>query len=428
MRKGILILTGMSILLGMLLFAGCEGDKGLPGDVGKDGDRGVGGIDPDKNIPADRYFGVGVLNATETAVTGDMRVFVTFDTTQRASRDTVVAARVSRPPLIDGVDGEEPEWGEQKSRIRSIFLNTTGTLSDPGITEIVCRIAYDENYIYGYFNWKERPKSVRVADHDSTIYAVTSSEAPKEIVLDASKLIVTDIDSSRTPPETTFFDAVRVPILDADTTYCEVDFFDPSDTLWCDVTYVLGDTTLVWFHQQTFDDKLVLFWGDTDVPNWSEYAFREFFGTPGLTGALPAGLRVDAWVWGSATSNPVLAADDWYLNSNGKSPDFGAPPYMDNFVFPDSVPRYMNFRDPNVKTASNLLTKIYPLWYFDVVGYSTFGWALNRPAYVPGIITTIPSDSRADIYARALFDDSGGNWTLEIRRARKTHYGDDVDF
>lgn len=428
MRKGVLILAGLSFLLGLLVTAGCEGDKGVPGDIGKDGTRGVGGIDPDKNPPADRYFGIGVLNASDRAVTGDMRVFVTFDTTQRASRDTVVAARVSRPPLIDGEDGEEPEWGEQKSRIRSVFLNRTGTLSDPTINEIVCRFAYDDNYIYGFFNWKERRQTIRVNDRDSSLYEATSSETPQEIVLDAARLLITDIDSSRTPWDTTYFDAVRVPILQADTIFCEVNPLDPSDTIGCEVNYIFGDTTLVWFHQQTFDDKLYVFWGDPAVDNWSEYAFREFFGAPGPVGALPTGLKVDAWVWGSATSNPVLAADDWHLTASGKAPDFGAAPYLDNFVMPDSVPRYMNFRDPNLKTSTNLLTKTYPLWYFDVVGYSTGGWALNRAVYVPGVVTTIPSDSRADIYAKALFDDSGGNWTVEIRRARKTHYGDDVDF
>ncbi|MBK7091637.1 MAG: hypothetical protein IPH59_07945 [bacterium] len=423
MRRGIMLLICLGLFFGMFVMSGCEGDQGEPGKIGDPGDRGIPGTDPDLDRPQDRYFGVGVVNANDRAVSGNKRVFVTFDSTARATRDTVVAARAANPPLINGIDGEEVEWGEQKSRIRSSFLNTGVGLTDPEISEIVCRVAWDDYYIYSFFQWKERKVSVITQAGDSTIYEVTTSDGPNELVMDALSKIIEEIE----PFDTTLFSWVRVPVLGVETLFC---FFDPTvqETI-CEVDTTFGDTTLIWVDPSVGEDKLALFWGDTEVQEWSDLAFREFFGMSGAGGALPNGLFVDAWIWGAGTSNPVSTADDWNLTSRGKAPDAGAASYILNHVLPDSVPLYQSFRDPNYKSQLNLQREIYPLWYFDVVGFSPAGWDFERPVYLPGIISTIPSGSRADIYARATFDDSGGGvWTLEIRRARRTHSGDDVVF
>ncbi len=427
MRKGIMYIVCLGLFLGMFAMSGCEGEKGQIGRGGDPGDRGIPGTDPDLDRPQDRYFGVGVVNENLRAVSGDKSVFLTFDSTARASRDTVVAARVYNPPLINGIDGEEVEWGEQKSRIRTSLLNTNSGLTDPEISEIVCRVAWDEYYIYTYFQWKERKVSIRTETGDSTIYEVTTSDSPNELVMDAHSKIIESIDSTVTPYDTTLFQWVRVPVLAVDTLFC---YFDPLlQQIVCVVDTAFGDTTLIWFDSKKGEDKLAVFWGDTEVENWSDLAFREFFDMSGAGGPLPSGLFVDAWLWGAGTSNPVSAADDWSLTSRGEAPDVGAASFILNHSLPDSVPRYQYYRDPNYKSQLTLQREIYPLWYFDAVGFSPAGWDLNRPVYLPGIVSTIPSGSRADIYARATFDDSGGGiWTLEIRRARKTNTGDDVVF
>lgn len=427
MRRGIIFIICLSVFLGMIVMSGCEGNKGEPGRIGDPGDRGIPGTDPDLNRPQDRYFGIGVVNGSESAVSGNKRVFLTFDSTARASRDTVVAFHATIPPLINGIDGEEIEWGEQKSRIRTSFLNSGSGFTDPEISEIVCRVAWDDYYIYSYFQWKERKVSIRTESGDSSIYEVTSSDSPHELQLDVLRKVIESIDTSVDPPDTTFLKWLRVPVLDVETLFC---YRDPitRDTI-CVTDTTFGDTTLIWSDGKNGEDKLAVFWGDTEVSNWSDLAFREFFGLSGAGGSLPSGLFVDAWVWGAATSNPASAMDDWHLISVGKVPDAGASPYLFNQSASDSVPRYQHYRDPNRKSQLTLQTEIYPLWYFDIVGFKPSGWDLNRPVYLPGIITTIPSGSRADIYARATFDDSGGGfWTLEIRRARKTYSGDDVVF
>lgn len=421
MRRVVMLMICLGLFLATIIVSGCEGDKGETGKIGDPGRRGDPGADPDLDRPQDRYFGVGVVNAHDRAVSGNKRVYLTFDSTARATRDTVVAARVSNPPLINGDDGEEIEWGEQKSRIRSSFLNTGVGLTDPEIAEIVCRVAWDDYYIYSFFQWKERKVSVRVLHDsvivDSTVYEVTTSDNPHELYMDAS---------NNRPFDTSYFQWVRVPILSIDTLFCIV---IRGDTIECVVDTAFGDTTLIWVDPNIGEDKLALFWGDTDIQDWSDLAFREFFGMSGAGGALPGGLFVDAWIWGAGTTNPASTADDWILTSRGKAPDAGSPSFILNHVLPDSVPLYQGYRDPNYKSQLNLQREIYPMWYFDVVGFSPSGWDFARPVYLPGVITTIPSGSRADIYARATFDDSGGGiWTLEIRRARRTYSGDDVVF
>ncbi len=427
MRRGMMFIVCLGLFFGLIVLSGCEGDKGEPGRVGDPGDRGIPGTDPDLDRPQDRYFGFGVVNENELAVAGNKRVFLTFDSTARASRDTVVAARVQIPPLINGIDGEEIEWGEQKSRVRTSLLNNTSGLTDPEIFEVVCRAAWDEYYIYTYFQWKERKVSVRTESGDSTIYEVTTSDGPNELMMDALSSIIEEIDSTVTPFDTTLFKWVRVPILAVETLVCFPDPITHEIVCFTDTTF--GDTTLIWFDSKKGEDKFAVFWGDTDVANWSDLAFREFFSMPGAGGALPSDLFVDAWIWGAGTSNPVSTADDWSLTSRGKAPDVGAASFIFNLALPDSVPRFQFYRDPNYKSQLTLQREIYPLWYFDAVGFKPAGWDLNRPVYLPGIVSTIPSGSRADIYARATFDDSGGGiWTLEIRRARKTNSGDDVVF
>ena len=182
-------------------------------------------------------------------------------------------------------------------------------------------------------------------------------------------------------------------------------------------------------NRKNTEDRLVVFIPSSSATGWQDAAFKSFFGfSSGNPPGIPSDLLVDAWSWGAATTRPVGTADDWSVTASGKKPDVGQGPYFDNFVEPDSVPLYMNRRDPNLRTSegTKMSTPTYPLWFFEAVGFSWTGWTQDWGCFVPGIVTTIPSESRADIYAAASFDN--GTWTVEIKRARKTHHGDDVQF
>lgn len=412
------------LFTGLFYLAGCDGDEGPVGPKGIKGRKGDPGTDTEVGPPSSRHFAIGVTNSHRYAVNGDISVFVTFDSTVRANRDTVVAGYVTTPPLIDGNDGEEVEWGPQKSRLRLAALNTASGYKDNEIYEVACRAAWDENYIYTFFQWKERKVTVRVTGGDSTVFDAGASDQPHQLYFDAQSKRVDKIEGN----DTTFFQWIRKEVLDVKEK-CDTIILFPGQPpiIICRPDTLFGDTNFVWLQQPIDEDKLAMFWCDEEFDGWSQYAFQEFFGVPGnATGSNDA--LIDAWVWGSGTTNPVNTADDWYLIGSSFEPDAGAPPFIDNFVVPDSVPLYQSFRDPNYKSTANLLIQIYPFWYFDAVGYAYNGWDIYRAVYVPGIVTTLPSDSRADVYARGVFDGGTGVWTVEMRRARHTYSGDDVKF
>ncbi len=419
MRKLNIAILLTLLAVGLVYLIGCEGEEGPMGPKGDKGRKGLTGTDPELGPPAARHFAIGVTNGSRYAVNGDLEVYITFDSTVRAVRDTVVAAKLTRPPLIDGVDGEEPEWGLQKSRIRTAQLNSE--YRDNEIYEIVCRAAWDEEYIYTFFQWKEREVKI---PGDITVYSPSPSDQPREIYFDAQSEVPIKIEDG----DTTWFDSwIRREVLDI-REKCDTIIIPPlPPIIVCRPDTLFGDTNFVWLQETDEEDKLVVFWSDDEFEGWTTAAFQEYFGIPGGV-TIPNGSFIDTWVWGCATSQPVNVADDWVITSIGIQPDAGNAPFMENFLEPDSVPRYQNFRDPNYRSATTLEIKLYPFWYFDAVRYFRPGWDIYKAVYAAGIVSTIPSDSRDDIYTQATFDNTSGIWTVEMRRARRTSSGDDVTF
>ncbi len=426
MRKWYLFLFGALLLGALALVVGCEGGEGPTGEKGPKGPTGPGGIDVSAQPPTDRYFSVGITNGTMTGVTGVKHLFITFDSTTESSRDTIVADYVSNPPLIDGFDGEEPEWGEHSSKIQLDFMNLQQdmTLHDPNIYQAVCRAAYDEEYLYLLLQWKEINITIKTADgRDSTLVDDSKSDDFNELVLDIPN-VIEECDTLGVCD--TLFTALRT---DSVIDYVDTIYYPPPpeppliiyyDTVWT------VDTTCIWTSTGKGEDRAVVIWSEADEPTWADVAFNLLFRDDGYQPSLPAGMTIDIWQWGASTSNPVCVADDWFLTDGGLLFDAGGAPYLDNYLFPDSMPRYMHREDPNRKTYSEPGVRIYPLWYYDAVGYFWRGWAVNRAVYVPGIVTSIPSESRADVYARGVYHDAV--WTVEFRRARRTHSADDLVF
>ncbi len=437
MRKWYMVAFCLITAFGILAMLGCEGDAGQPGNQGLVGPPGDSGIDLTKLQPADRPIGVGLTNSSFNGVEGVKSLWLTFNEAARGRPDTLAASRLENPPLIDGIDGTEAEWGEKQSRVRLAFLNPDPNVLDPTIYDLVARAGYDDENVYFFFSWKEINITVRTEDgRDTTLVDAIPSRAVRELFFDNTAQIIDDIDTLQEGgggqdliTDTTFFKWVRIDTVSADTLICidSIPSTPEFDSL-CVLANVVADSSLLWRSWREGEDRLVVFFNGAEDPvaNWLDLAFAEFFDFPGGAN-LPAGYDVDVWAWGSGTSDPVYIADDWHITSSGKRPDLGAPPYLDNYVLPDSTPRFMHFRDPNYKTELNLDTDLFPFWYYDAVGYSFSGWQKNRGCFVAGYVTTIPSGSRADVYAASTFESATG-WVLELKRARRTNNGDDVVF
>ncbi|GEM_PF-1649269 len=447
MRKWSFVLFCLTALAGLIVWIGCEGDTGVTGVKGSKGRQGTAGYDPSQIPPVDRVFAFAVTNATENVINGRKSLYLTFDSTLRASKDTVVASKVSVPPLIDGLDGEEFEWGEQKSKMALAFLDADSAL--PGHTDCklkggVVRAAYDDENIYLQFQWQEQ----RITERDTAGEEVTVADVGESKEVNALSFYYKGPTADGSPNKTDTMvlryscDSVYVETIvkyrHVRVTYSPLCII-PGDTCECWDYLANPETTLVWWPKAGGEDRLVVFFPDEAASGWQDVAFKQFFGYTEINPATPENFFTDVWAWGAGRTKPVGVADDWSVTTAGAKPDLGQASYIDNLILKDSVPLYMNRRDPNLRTseAGKSTVTIYPLWYFDAVPYSRYGWAVGSDPMgassgqridctIPGVVTTIPSGSRADVYAAARFDN--GFWTVEMKRARKTHNGDDVQF
>ena len=435
MRKWSFILFCLTALAGLIVLVGCEGDTGTTGAKGSKGRQGTSGYDPDRLPPADRPFAFGVTNKTESSVSGRKQIYLSFDSTARGTKDTVVANHVSVPPLIDGKDDEDFEWGPQKSKLSNMaFINPDPGVLDCQMSRATVRAAYDNENIYMLFQWTETAFLAKVSQPDGSVDTVavemTESKKPDQlrfkgfgfsgIAKDSVSYYTAKGCSLKVKPDT-IWTYMRTTHRDS----CITPF---GGQCLCYRTVSGKDTGWVWIHGDGgAEDRLVVFFPDAPVDGWQDAAFKQFFNFATGDPNYPSNLMVDVWAWGSATTRPVATADDWSISASGCKPDVGEAPFIFNYSAADSAPVYQNRRDPNFGSDSiRQPPEIYPLWYFDAVGFSWTGWTRNYLCNVPGIVTTIPSESRADVYAAATFDN--GVWTVEMKRARKTNHGDDVQF
>lgn len=432
MRKWSFILFCVTALAGLIVLVGCEGDTGLTGGKGAKGRQGPAGYDPDLAPPANRVFAFAATNATENAISGKRQLYLTFDSTVKATRDTVVAGKVSVPPLIDGLDGAEIEWGAQKSKMPLSFLNPDPGALDCQLKNGIVRVAYDDDNIYFQFQWQEQAVEATIDGRKVEVASVGESKELGELTFNYRAGRSTNrVQRYSCKPDSASF------VLDTSYTFVRVTYnptcTSSAEPCPCYDLRTRPDTSYLWVRRAgSGEDKVVVFFPNDASTGWQDVAFKQFFGFSEGSSGIPSDLLVDVWAWGTARTRHVNVADDWSVSAAGAKADDGQAPYLDNYIESDSLPRYMNRRDPNVRTSTgNAAAAIYPLWYFDAVGYTRSGWSRGTDrtptiCSLPGIVTMIPSGSRADVYAAARFDN--GFWTVEMKRARRTNNGDDVQF
>ncbi|MBW2277077.1 MAG: hypothetical protein JRF63_06260 [Deltaproteobacteria bacterium] len=130
-----------------------------------------------------------------------------------------------------------------------------------------------------------------------------------------------------------------------------------------------------------------------------------------------AGTTWDVWHWKAARTAPTGTADEKWWDDAGRHSDQGQSAY---FEHTGTEPTYQFITDPGASAE-------YPLWNWELVPFdSGAAWASGDT--IPGVVSRMPSGSRADVTAEASFDDGTGTWTLEIKRPRYTGHGDDRQF
>jgi hypothetical protein len=179
------------------------------------------------------------------------------------------------------------------------------------------------------------------------------------------------------------------------------------------------------------EDKVALTWllsgTSRDIVDWQTHGCEIACHAGRQTAMFTAEdeTEIDAWSWGSVTSNPIGFAVDARISyqseaepdPNGFNFDEGSRVWLDN------PPR--NGRPTYQHKSGSDHDGSYPVSLWEVDAYDN-GAAWSDGSRIPGIIMGSPSYSAADLEAKGRFDN--GTWTVEILRARDTKNSDDIVF
>jgi hypothetical protein len=147
-----------------------------------------------------------------------------------------------------------------------------------------------------------------------------------------------------------------------------------------------------------------------------------------MTMASPMGTTWDVWHWKAARTAPSQTADDQWIDdgtfsgrpNNGRNDDEGISAYVEpgTATLPGSMPA--------VSAAGRGVIN-GPLWIWDATPFNpALPWAAGDS--FPGVFARLPTGSRADVRALAVFNAATGTWTLELKRLRNTGNADDAAF
>ncbi len=362
MSKLFKALSSLLLLLLLAAFIGCEGDEGPQGPPGEPGTKGPPGEPGDAAPPADRYFGISIVNNYVYDHNGAPVVRLTFDSTAAPSDSVVVGQRLSQPPQLDGQLSDQESW--QVTEASSIPLqNLRG--EDNEIAFVDMRAGFDEDNIYLFILWTE------VRNVPTGIFDIGPNRIPGRWIYDGEEE--------------------------------------------------------VWNRSSENEDECMLFWDIDGVADWSTVGSAMLYHGSDSTLYLDGTGLIDVWAWSAGRGGWVGHVADMFIDGsrNNGAPmfDMGTGSFIENID--DTLPRWQHRRDPNRNPSP-------PFLQWDAVPFSAdLGWTDN--ARIQGYTIVLPTGSQADIEvndSEAAWGWAGApdSWVLEIRRARNTGNGDDVQF
>jgi hypothetical protein len=339
-------------------------------------DSGVTAIDAGEPI----VFSIGVSDSASVSHQVAPYLNLVFDQGS-PSADTVLARRVSTPPVLDGVD---TDWaaiagstvpleaaGASLGMTVDEWDTGYGLLSDGGLRpwdfgmdQALVKAAYDDDTLYFLVQWTDSTASV--GRNFLTFANGTWSRSAE----DEDHLY--------------FSFNVSFP-----------DFAGLGCTAACHLRERLGDTS------------------DAGV------AWRTLMHTNETSQV------VDVWNWASVATNPMAHADDLSFQSARRVNDDALGFSTSNRVTLSDgglEPKYMSEFGVNDNPAALYApdSGLHPM----AVPYSAAG--LDAGARVPGVVHQLAGGSRADV--RAVGKWRNGKWTVELARARVTSDVNDAKF
>jgi len=322
---------------------------------------------------------------------------------------TVVAARVSTPPTIDG-DASDPCWaqatasnvllvpaGEAIGMTRDAFEAEYQTaqgyaqLWDYGMREVSVRAAYDDERLYFLLQWADPTRSEARADWIAQGGAFARTTRDEDRVY-----LAFDLDGS------------------------SPSYLTSGCAMACHVNERLG----------------------ASAP--ADLAYRFQMHTGG------AGERIDTWVWRAGRTDPLHIAEDGYLDqvgsrfdcddppactaacTAGEGPPCSVAPYADNSDgAAQPAPLFMAAQGVDADPDLLFLADTDPSGIFEAlhlpaaVSFSPSTAPLDG-SRLPGAVLRVPSAHRMEVTAKGSW--ANGIWTLELSRSLNTSDPNDAQF
>ncbi len=362
MKKLIVNILLAALLMGLLAVLACEGDQGPEGPQGPAGEDG-----PDATIgpPADRVFALAIFNGTELDHNGANTISLTYDSTATPSSSVVVANKLARPPVIDGLDGGSDEWGEKSSTIELEHQ----AYADNFIYQATVKAAYDDYNVYFLVRWSE------VAQGG---FMVSKNENHLNWTYDTEDELF-HINRTYEDRVALMFQESRTFINDWRALGCLLGCHLGAERMASPAPSIINDTWQ-WGSVRTNPLEIGYDRGLTS------FGFEDDDGIPPIYQNLFVRQRI-----------------------------------VDDSTFFDSLPIYMHRlhkNDPGFEAS-------VPMWDYFVTPYmGTIEWPAS--AELPGWIAQIPSEGNDVMKAKGVY--SGGTWTVEFSRPRITNDPFDSDF
>lgn len=384
MSRVLATIFSLLLLLLTLNFIGCEGDQGVQGPEGPQGPDGEDGADASNDPPGDMYFGMAIGNNSGYNHNGKHLLRLTFNQDETPSGDVVVCYKLDKPPVIDGQDKGEDDWGSDFFSTGSTIPLNTLRGADSRIGQAEMRAGYDDEYVYFMVRWQE----VRI-ETTLTVYP----------------------DPINYPDST----------INVDSTL----FNNTAD--WSPQRWKFSVSDLSWAQQAKDEDRLLLYWDISGVSGWSSLGSSLIYHGADSSLYLDGSGLVDVWHWKAGKTGLIGFFDDEVVSSDGLIADQGSPAFVPNYAMTETgpLPRWMHRLDP---AGNDNFSP--PLYLYDTTPFiSLADWRDNNT--ILGYVAVLPLGGRSDIESSpsdAAWEAGSNYWTVEFRRPRNTGHGDDVRF
>jgi len=350
------------------------------------------------DTPADTYFSLAITENSLNHV-GARLLFLDFQNeadTNSIQNNIVIAPKIENNAIT--LDGSDADWNNEfLSTINGLPQNNypLSKFVDATATDITVGAAWDDNYLYFFVQWEDAGHTKSDA-YEKWIFGdqgngesgwnpknsiTATTRAPNDSVINKNHDLAGSENEDRL--------LILFPIIDSENNFTD-----------------MGLGCAAYCHANLKQDN--------PNQNYTGLSVSKMYSN-GETDI------ADVWHWQALRTGGVGAADDLSIGytsdgTSGYQADSGAAAYVSNPLI-NGNPNYMHKDGLNVN--NNILNQSDSI---------EFNGTPELGHEIPAVLSSPPSGNRADVLAKAMYDESSNKWTVELRRLLITNDENDRQF